>query len=360
MVFNLHDPEIDLNTTSDRLLKVVIKNFVFTQFTIFNLKEIAITFSGCTFSNYLRIEASRGTMETKKIIAEKGGMQHYAYNQLTLHQCQLTEKVYINTVDTSRQILIDNCELDALELNSKSRTPMTYFFEVKVSNSVFHEDFALISVSTKTIFIVQFIDCSIENSLLVAGPFLYHRNWEFFVVNFFKKLVMVPRAASIYITNCKFIRGYLGIRGTAMVSLRHSKLSNTSLSCSGVSLQIVDSRINGMNIDQAGIVDIKGCTFIDSPVRITGNYWERSNIVLKNNNFSSLHCQQVSLKIFGSSVGNMNISEAGNVTIRGCTFTGTIVTITRKRCCSHITLQKNKLNNAYLTCKMDSLEIVGF
>ena len=274
MVFNSHDPEIDLNTTSDRLLKVVIKNFVFTQFTIFNLKEIAITFSGCTFSNYLRIEASRGTMETKRIIAEKGGMQHYAYNQLTLHQCQLTEKVYINTVDTSRQILIDNCELDALELNSKSRTPMTYFFEVKVSNSVFHEDFALISVSTKTIFIVQFIDCSIENSLLVAGSFLYHRNWEFFVVNFFKKLVMVPRAASIYITNCKFIRGYLGIRGTAMVSLRHSKLSNTSLSCSGVSLQIVDSRINGMNIDQAGIVDIKGCTFIDSPVRITGNYWE--------------------------------------------------------------------------------------
>ena len=55
----------------------------------------------------------------------------------------------------------------------------------------------------------------------------------------------------------------------------------------------------------------------------------------------------------------MGISEAGNVTIRGCTFTGRIVTITRERCCSHITLQNNKLNNASLTCKMVSLEIVG-
>ena len=298
-------------------------------------------------------------MEAKRITTRKAGIQHGAYRQLTLHECLLIEKVYINTVDTSMQIIIDNCELDTVELNSKSLISGSYYLRVKVTNSVFHDDFEIISDRRGAILMILFIDCSIGNSLMVVGRFSRHRNWDFIVVNFFKELVLVPRVSSIYITNCTFTKDYLVIRGEAIVSLKYSKLSNTTLNCSDVSLQVVDSSINEMNINKAGNVDIRGSTFTGSSVRITGNYWERSNAVLKNNIFKNLHCKQISLKIAGSSVGNMKIFKAGNVTIRGCIFTGRIVTITIKKCCSKITLQNTTMDNTDLVCKMVSLEVVG-
>ena len=298
-------------------------------------------------------------MEAERITTGKAGIHDDVYRQLTLLECLLIEKLYINTKDSSMQIIIDNCELDTVELNCESWISGSYYLRVKVTNSVFHEDFDIISDRRGAIFMVLFIDCSIGNSIMVVGRFSRHRNWGFIAVNFFKELVLVPRVSSIYITNCTFIKDYLVIRGEAIVSLKYNKLSNTTLNCSDVSLQVVDYSINEMNINKARKVDIRGSAFIRSHVRITGNYWERSNAVLKINIFKNLHCKQISLKIAGSSVGNMKIFKAGNVNITGCIFTGRVVTITRETCCSKITLQNTTLNNTDLVCKMVSLEVFG-
>ena len=126
-----------------------------------------VTPSGCTFNNYVRIEATRGVMETSQTyIIRKRYKQYAARNKIMLRRSKFTEKVYINMKDTARQVAIHNCKIKKMEMRLGSYFSATYIW-VKVTNSVFSGKFDLLSAYKNTFVLVEFIGCNIENDLLI-------------------------------------------------------------------------------------------------------------------------------------------------------------------------------------------------
>ena len=249
------------NTSSHRLPKMVIQNFIFQQFTIFNLKGTVMTFSGCTFNNYVRIEATRGAMETSQMyIVRKRYKQYAAKNKITLRRSTFTEKVYINIRDTARQVAIHNSKIKKIELRLGSLTSATYIW-VKVSNSVFSGNFDLLSAYRNTFILVEFIGCSIERNLLIHGQADEDENQHSaeVAVNFRGSSVQGDRkrtklkiyeVKTVNIRDCKFSGVDIIVQKQKCCSdmtLKKNRLSNSLLNCTKVSVQIIRSRFKVSN-----------------------------------------------------------------------------------------------------------------
>ena len=246
---------------------MVIQNFIFTHFTIFNLKGTVLTLTGCMFNNWVRIEAARGAMETSQTyIVRKRYKRYAAKNRITLRRITFAEKVYFNMEDTARQVVIHNCNVKKIELRLGSLTSATYIW-VKVTNSVFTGNVDLLSAYRNTFILVELIGCMVERNLLINGQADEDENQDpaEVVVNLRRssfrpevqdrnlknrKYLEMYDVKSVNIRDCKFSRFYVIISGrnaekrkwSSDITLKKSRLSNTGLNCTKVSLEILRSR----------------------------------------------------------------------------------------------------------------------
>ena len=314
---------------------MVIHNCVFEIYTIFYLNGSAATFNECLFLSWTVIETTEVTIETSQSI-ENGNHYNPGQKGIVLQDSSFSNKVYINVDGTVRKVIIHNCGTSTIELRLGTWTRSLTYVWVKATDSVFSGEIDLLSGYNSAI-LVEFIACICKNKFQIDG-------WSEVVMNFsdstfketlfihtagiatfancsFQEKILIQNAVNftftnssflkgvqlegststttVTITNCRFSQGGVIIISKGRVSLKQSRLSNTLLDCSEISIQVIDSLFGNMKIYEAGNVDI--INSIGGFVKIEGKDTGKccSNVTVANSRLkhSGLDCKKVSLNI---------------------------------------------------------------